>query len=202
MLRHYFCLYPHADYGGNFCRWAQGEGRASYNSYGNGAAMRVSPVGWCFDDLDTVLAEAEKTALPTHSHPEGVKGAQAVAAAIFLARREKDRGRLRHYLETRFGYDLSRSLDSIRPDYRFDVTCQGSVPEALIAFFEAEDFEDAVRGAVSLGGDSDTQACIAGSVAEAYFGGVPQGIQEEVWARLDDRLARVVSRFREAVDLN
>ena len=155
--------------------------------------MRVSPVGWFFDDLETVLAEARRSAEVTHSHPEGIKGAQAVAAAIFLARQKVEKAFICRYIERAFGYNLGRRLDDIRPGYGFDVTCQGSVPEAIIAFQESTGFEDAVRNAVSLGGDSDTIACIAGSIAEAFYGGVPPEIAESIWLHLDERLAKVAS---------
>lgn len=195
LLREYFQLYPNAGYGGRFRAWA-GSGEAEpYQSFGNGAAMRVSPVGWFFQDLSSVLLAAEQSAAVTHDHPEGIKGAQAVAGAIFLGRKGADKAWIRQYISGTFGYDLSRTLAQIRPDYRFDVSCQGTVPPALIAFLESTDFEDAIRNAVSLGGDSDTLACITGSVAEAFYGGVPEPIRAEVWARLDQRLGTVVENF-------
>lgn len=200
LLKEYFRAYPEAGYGLRFRHWAGGPSLEPYGSFGNGSAMRVSPVGWYFGDLQTVLAEARRSAEVTHNHPEGVKGAQAVAAAIFLARQQAGKAYLRCYLEKQFAYDLGRRLDDIRPAYRFDETCQGSVPEAIIAFLESTDYEDAVRNAISIGGDSDTLACIAGSIAEAYYGGVPVTVAEKVWTCLDDRLAGVVRRFlQEAV---
>ena len=194
-LKAYFRRYPMAGYGGNFAAWAASDSTQPYYSFGNGSAMRVSPVGWLCDQEDEVLKEAEQSAAATHNHPEGIKGAQAVALAVFLARQSKDKETIRKTIQSRFGYDLSRSLDSIRPGYRFDVTCQGSVPEALIAFLEAKDYEDAVRNAVSLGGDSDTQACIAGGVAEAFYGGVAEGIAKAAMNRLDGHLRQAVNRF-------
>ena len=178
--------YPRAGYGGSFRKWLAlpDEEAAPYGSFGNGSAMRVSPVAWLRNTVDDVLVEAERTALPTHNHPEGIKGAQAVALAVFLARTGAGKAELRTEIEGRFGYDLSRRLDDLRPTYRFDVTCQGSVPEALIAFLESTDWEDAVRNAVSLGGDADTQACMAGAVAEAFYGGVPA----EIWSEVESRL--------------
>jgi ADP-ribosylglycohydrolase len=158
--------------------------------------MRVSPVGHAFDTLEEVLAQAEASAAVTHNHPEGIKGAQAVAAAIFMARQKADKEDIREYVMWTFGYSLKRSLKKIRPDYLFDVTCQGSVPQAIIAFLEADSFENAVRNAVSLGGDSDTQACIAGGIAGAYYG-VPDEIREEVFRRLDRRLGAVTREFVE-----
>ena len=164
--------YPKAGYGQKFFRWCLSDGEVIGDSCGNGSAMRVSPVAWAFDTLDEVLAEAKKSALPSHSHPEGIRGAQAVAAAIFLARGGKSKDEIKDYISKEFKYDLGRTLDEIRPKYSFDATCQGSVPEAIIAFLESENFEDAVSNAVSLGGDADTQACIAGAIAEAFYGGV------------------------------
>ncbi len=196
MLQRYFWRYPLAGYGRKFTWWALTGSRQPYNSWGNGSAMRVSPVGWAYDTLDAVLAEAERTAAVTHNHPEGIKGAQAVASAIFLARSGHDKAAIRAYLERAFGYDLQRSLAAIRPTYRLHVSCQQSVPEAIVAFLEAQGFEDAIRNAVSLGGDSDTLACMAGSMAEAFYGGVPAAIAERVWARLDRRQTRIVREFR------
>lgn len=194
-LREYFLLYPGAGYGGFFIRWAASESEGPYNSWGNGSAMRVSPVGYAYDDLETVLTEAEKSAAVTHNHPEGIKGAQAVAAAIFLARTGKTREEIREYVEATFGYDLSRSLDEIRPGYAFDVSCRGTVPPAITALLESVDFEDAIRSAVSLGGDSDTLACITGSMAEAYYGGVPEWIRKGALELLDSRLGEVTLEF-------
>jgi len=197
LLKEYFRAYPDVGYGSRFRQWAGGPELAPYGSFGNGSAMRVSPVAWYFGDLGTVLTEAGKSAEATHNHPEGIKGAQAVAAAIFLARQQAGKVFIRRYIEKHFAYDLGRRLDAIRPSYRFDVTCQGSVPEAIIAFLESTDYEDAVRNSISLGGDSDTLACIAGSIAEAYYGGVPPAIAEKAWSYLDDRLVGVVRRFLE-----
>ncbi len=196
-LREYYDLYPHAGYGGSFRRWASTPGAGAYNSWGNGSAMRVSPVGYAFDTIECVLDEAARSAEVTHNHPEGIKGARAVAAAVFMARTGSSKDDIRRFAVAEFAYDLSRSVDEIRPSYRFDVSCQGSVPEALIAFLDSVDFEDAVRKAVSLGGDSDTIACMAGAVAEAFYGGVPGGIRAKALAHLDDRLRGVVGRFVE-----
>jgi len=196
-LREWHALYPHAGYGGSFRRWASTPGAGPYNSWGNGSAMRVSPVGYAFDTIGSVLDEAASSAAVTHNHPEGIKGARAVAAAVFMARTGSSKDDIRHFVESEFNYDLTRTIDGIRPSYRFDVSCQGSVPEELIAFMESADFEDAVRKAVSLGGDSDTIACIAGAVAGAFYGGVPGGIRARALAHLDDRLRGVVVRFVE-----
>jgi ADP-ribosylglycohydrolase len=198
-LKEYCRRYPHAGYGGRFYRWAAGDGQEPYNSFGNGSAMRVSPVGWFFDDLDSVLWEAEKSAAVTHNHPEGIKGAQAAAAAIFLARSGRGKADIRAFVEQRFNYDFSWSLEDIRPFYRFDVSCQGSVPQALQAFFESEGYEDAVRNAVSIGGDSDTIACITGGIAEAFYGQVPAAIRREVFLRLDESLAAITRQFLRTV---
>ncbi|MBO6214169.1 MAG: ADP-ribosylglycohydrolase family protein, partial [Lachnospiraceae bacterium] len=162
--------YPNAGYGGKFAAWLSDPAATAYGSYGNGSAMRVSPAGWFYETIERTREVARATAAPTHNHPEGIKGAEAVASVIFLARNGWSRPMIRGYITREFGYDLKRTLDEIRPGYKMDATCQGSVPEAIIAFLEAEDFEDAVRGAVSIGGDTDTTACMAGAMAEAYFG--------------------------------
>jgi len=194
-LKEYFHYYPSVGYGRRFLSWAQSTTAVPYGSYGNGSAMRVSSVAWLYDTLDDVLSEALKSAMVTHNHPEGIRGAQAVAAAVFMARNGASKITIRNYVEDSFSYDLSATIDEIRPGYNFDVSCQGSVPQAIMAFLEAVDFEDAVRNAVSLGGDSDTLACIAGGIAEAYFGGVPERIAEECLMRIDERLKRVVELF-------
>lgn len=193
----YYRRYPDAGYGQSFRLWAELRRTAPYGSWGNGSAMRVSPVAYAFDDLPAVLAEAERCAAVTHDHPDGIHGAQATAAAVFLARQGKTKQEIRSYIETTFGYTLSIPLAEIRPTYLFDVSCAGSVPQALTAFLESTGYEDAVRNAVSLGGDADTLACIAGAVAEAFYGGVPPAIAAEALARLDGRLRAVVDRFRE-----
>jgi ADP-ribosylglycohydrolase len=193
----YFRAYPNAGYGLRFFHWASDGRREPYNSYGNGSAMRVPAVGYAFESLSEVLAEAARSAEVTHNHPEGVKGAQATAAAVFMARRGDSKRRMRDALGETFGYDLRRSLDELRPTYAFDESCQGTVPASLISFFESRDYEDAVRKAISLGGDADTLACITGAVAEAYYRGVPPHIAGPVLEALDDRLRGVVTRFCE-----
>lgn len=192
----YYFHYPNAGYGGSFIGWATACSREPYNSWGNGSAMRVAPIGYWFSTLDEVLAEAKRCADVTHNHPEGVRGAQVTAAAVFLARTGHSKDDIRDLATNRFGYDLSRPLDEIRPDYVFDVSCQGSVPQSLTSFLEATDFEDAIRNAVSLGGDTDTMAAIAGGIAEAFFGGIPAEIERQALARLDERLRGVIERFR------
>jgi ADP-ribosylglycohydrolase len=191
----YYNRYPGAGFGGYFVRWAKSRERRPYNSFGNGSAMRVSPVGFAFNNLETVLREAEKSAEVTHNHPEGIKGAQATAAAIWHARQGHEKMEIKSFIESAFGYDLSRRLDDIRPDYKYNETCQGSVPEAIIAFLESTDFEDAIRNAISIGGDSDTLACITGGIAEAYYGGVPEAIREFTLTKLDQQLTVVVRAF-------
>jgi len=187
--------YPNAGYGGTFYQWMQSDSSEPYGSWGNGSAMRVSPVGFAFDDADAVLSEATASAAVTHNHPEGIKGAQATALAVFLARQGHSKKEIRKELSIRFGYDLSRTLDSIRPGYRFDVSCQGSVPEAVAAFLESTDYEDAVRKAVSLGGDSDTLACIAGGMAQAFYRVIPDFIAEAVKKRLPGEFIAIIDRF-------
>src|SRR4051794_32513520 len=158
LLKRYYRAYPRAGYGGMFHEWAQAEDSRPYNSWGNGSAMRVSPVGFAFDTLEDVLERARRSAEVTHDHPEGIKGAQAVASAIFLARTGKGKEHIKNYVEAAFGYDLGTPLDEIRESYEFDVSCQGSVPQAIRAFLESDDFEDAIRRAISIGGDRDTDA--------------------------------------------
>jgi ADP-ribosylglycohydrolase len=188
--------YPLAGYGNNFFRWLYEDDVKPYLSWGNGSAMRVSPVGFLFDTEQDVLREAKASALVSHNHPEGIKGAQSVALAILLARQGVNKEQIRTKIMADFGYNLSLTIQEIRPAYRFDVSCQGSVPEAIIAFLDSGDYESAVRLAVSLGGDADTQACIAGGIAEAYYGGVPEEIQQEVKVRLPDDLLKILEDFQ------
>lgn len=185
---------PTGGYGARFHGWIWSDHSEPYGSWGNGSAMRVSPVGFALGDLDSVLAEAKRSAEVTHNHPEGVKGAQATAAAIFLARTGTSKADIKAYVESQFGYDLSRTVDEVRPTYEFNESCQETVPEALIAFLDATDFEDAIRNAVSLGGDSDTLTCITGGIAEAFYG-IPEAIAQETLARLDDHLRDVTKAF-------
>lgn len=201
LFHDYFHRWPNAGFGGLFYQWAAARFRDPYYSFGNGAAMRVSPVGFAHDTLEDVLDEAKASAAVTHDHPEGIRGAQATAAAIFLARSGHSKEDIRDSITQRFAYDLERTLDQIRPHYRFDVTCQGSVPESIIAFLESADYEDAIRNAVSLGGDADTMACITGGIAEAYYGGVPDEIAGQALELLDPRLREVVEAFRERFGL-
>jgi ADP-ribosylglycohydrolase len=186
--------YPHAGYGGGFRRWLEADDPKPYHSYGNGSAMRVGAVPWFFDGTDEVLREARRSAEPTHDHPEGIKGAQASALAIRMALDGQGKPEIRRRIEESFGYDLSESYDAIRAHYGFDVSCQGTVPPAIVAFLESRDYEDAVRKAVYLGGDSDTLACITGSIAEAFYGGVPASVAREVAKRLPVDLLAILVR--------
>ena len=196
-IRKYALAYPNSGYGGSFRAWMYSKDPHPYNSFGNGSAMRVSAVGWAFDTIEDVLREAEASAAVTHNHPEGIKGAQATALSIFLARKGESKEQIKRDVATRFGYDLSRTIDEIRPTYEFNEICQETVPQAIIAFLESRDFEDAVRKAVSLGGDADTLGAITGSIAEAYYGGVPDHIGTEVQRRTPMELWAVVDRFSE-----
>ena len=173
--------YPNRGYGTSFFKWLAHDTPAPpYNSWGNGSAMRVSAVGFAYNDLDTVLKKAEKTAVVTHNHPEGIKGAQATAAAIFLARTGKNKAEIKAYIEQKFGYDLDFTLDEIRPTFPFDESCQGTVPQSIVAFLESIDYDSAIRLAISLGGDSDTIACITGGIAIAFYKEMSQVIVDKI----------------------
>lgn len=194
-MRDYGRRYPFAGYGRHFLDWLLDASMGAYGSYANGAAMRASPIGCAAESAGHALAEARRSALPTHDHPEGIRGAEATALAVFLARSGATKAAIREEISTRFGYRLDRSVERIRPDYGFDVAAERSVPEAIVCFLDARDFEDAVRNAVSLGGDADTMACIAGAIAEAHWGGVPPHIARETRSRLPPDLLEVVDRF-------
>jgi len=187
--------YPDVGYGGSFIGWLYSPDARPYNSWGNGSAMRVSPIGFALTTEDEVLDQARATAEITHNHPEGVKGAQATALAVFLARTGADKESIRSRIASQFEYDLDRTVDDIRQSYAFDISCQGTVPEAIIAFLDSDSYEDAVRNAVSLGGDSDTLACITGGIAEALYGGVPDGIRTKVKELLTPDLWSVTQAF-------
>lgn len=202
---------PMGDYGGMFYQWLfapegnwpdtvspyeSATGRRPYNSWGNGSAMRVSAVGWFFDTLEETERIAKMTAEITHSHPEGIKGAQATAAAIFLARTGKTKEEIRDYIEKTYGYDLHKTWEYWHPIYHWDSSCQGTVPQAIIAFLDSTDFEDAIRKAVSLGGDSDTLACITGGIAEAFYGGVPEAIAKRVTHNLPEVFYQILDAMR------
>jgi ADP-ribosylglycohydrolase len=194
-FKQYARKYPYAGFGGMFFKWVKSNSLEPYNSFGNGSAMRVSPVGFAFDTMEEVLAEAKRSAEVTHNHPEGIKGAQAVAATIFLAREKESKSKIKEFIEKNFGYNLSQTLAEIRPHYYFDETCEGSVPQAIISFLESDSYEDAVRKAISLGGDSDTLGCMTGGIAQAYYKTIPDYIIKEVKNRLDHELLKVVEQF-------
>ncbi len=198
-LQYFGNLYPSAGYGCRFMTWVTAKNPKPYNSYGNGSAMRVSSVGWLYNDLSTVLRMARLSAEVTHNHPEGIKGAQSTAAAIFLSRTGHNKEDIKVYIENQFGYDLSRSCDEIRPYYRHVESCQETVPEAITAFLEGNSFEDVIRTAVSLGGDCDTLSCIAGSIAEAFYG-VPEHLKNEVHTRLPKDLLLILEAFNKRVN--
>ena len=191
--------YPNAGYGGRFIHWLFSDDERPYNSWGNGSAMRVSSVGWLYDSIERTREVARWTAEVTHNHPEGIKGAECVACAIFLNRHGISMDSLKLYIREEFGYDLSRSLDEIRPYYHHVESCQETVPEALTAFFEGKNYEDVIRNAVSLGGDCDTLTCIASAVAESYYG-VPDDFKNECEKRLPEDMRNVIKKFRELVE--
>ncbi|MCX6055679.1 MAG: ADP-ribosylglycohydrolase family protein [Chloroflexi bacterium] len=194
-MKFYFHKYPFAGFGGHFSNWAESDSREPYNSWGNGAAMRISPVGFAYKTLEETLEKAEYFTALTHNHPEGIKGGCATAAAIFLGREGRSKIEIKDYIETNFKYDLSRSLERIRPTYHYDISCQGTVPEALIAFLESNDFEDAIRKAVSLGGDCDTLTCITGGIAQGFYGEIPQSVAQTVYELLDEPLRLITQEF-------
>ena len=202
---------PMGGYGGGFSRWLfhpeklsdydgneelKGK-RHPYNSFGNGAAMRCSANGWMFDTLEETERVAGLSAAITHSHPEGIKGAQSTAAAIFMARNGKSKEEIRDYISKKYGYDLNRTCDEIRPVYDWDSSCQGTVPEAMVAFFDSTDFESAIRLAVSLGGDSDTLACITGGIAEAFYKEIPDDIALKIWGLIPDDFKDIFRKMEE-----
>ena len=194
-MRDFGARYPNGGYGGRFSDWLAADDPQPYGSFGNGSAMRVSPVGWLCGTMEDTLHMARLTAEVTHNHPEGIKGAQAIAAGVLLARAGQDKDAILRSLTERFHYDLTRTLDEIRPTYGFYEICQKSVPEAIRAFYEGETYEDVIRRAVALGGDSDTIACMAGALAEAYYG-MPEAFQKEALARMDSFQRGVVRDFR------
>ena len=202
-MQRFGSLFPHPTgaYGSRFAQWLRSPDPQPYNSYGNGSAMRVSPCGLIAKTLEEALELAAQSAEVSHNHPEGIKGAQATAAAVFLAKTGSSREEIRAYLSEHF-YPLTRTLSEIRPDYVFSESCQGTVPEAITAFLESTSFEDAIRNAISLGGDSDTIGAITGAIAWAYYG--RDGIQPDMRAMLDqitlpDELQRVIDRFEAAL---
>lgn len=202
IMRKWGNRYPWAGYGGMFKRWLVSPYEADqrpYNSFGNGAGMRVSACGFFAQSLDEALHLAKLSAEVSHNHPEGIKGAQTIASAIFLARQQMHKDKIRTYIEQTFGYDLSRTCDDIRPDYEFDVTCQGSCPEAIIAFLESNDFEDAIRLAISLGGDSDTIGAMTGGIAAAYYG-IPDKLARKALEYLPEEMVEVLKEFARVIN--
>lgn len=189
--------YPQCGYGSRFRLWLMSDNAGPYSSWGNGSAMRVSPVGFAFDSIETVLNEAQRSAEATHNHPEGIKGAQAAALAVYLARWGYDKDSIRQEICRRFGYELNRTIEQIRPTYHFNESCQKTVPEALTAFLDSADFENAIRLAISLGGDSDTLACIAGGIAQAFYQNIPQWIIEQALLRLPQEFIDIVGAFED-----
>ena len=188
---------PMGGYGSRFVVWlycAKDKNHSPYNSCGNGSAMRVGPVGWAYDTVEEVLEMAKKSAECTHNHPEGIKGAQAVALAILMSRQKYSKEAIRTEIERRFGYNLHFTCDEIRPTYTMKETCQESVPQAIVAFLEGKDFEDSIRNAISIGGDSDTIGCITGSIAEAFYG-VPEELRKKAMEYLPDELKTIVTEF-------
>ncbi len=195
-LKYFGNAYPNAGYGGRFYNWLGQLSPEPYGSWANGSAMRVSPCVWVAESLEESQKLAKLSAVVTHNHPEGIKGALATSDAIYLSRIGASKDEIKNHVEVRYGYDLSRTLDEIRPTYTFDVSCKGSVPESIICFLEAKNFEDCIRNAISLGGDADTQAAIAGSIASAYWD-VPKNIAFKSIHRLDYRLLNVFIDFEE-----
>ena len=189
--------YPNAGFGGMFKQWLAEDDPQPYNSFGNGSAMRVSPIGCVFDTLEETLEKAKESAEVTHNHPEGIKGAQATAAAIFLARTDRSKEEIKEYISEVFDYNLNRTYNEIKPGYKFDVTCQRSVPESIICFLESKDYEDCIRLAVSMGGDADTMGAIAGSIAASYYGEIPETILEKCRAKLTEDIRELIDKFRE-----
>jgi ADP-ribosylglycohydrolase len=197
----YTLNYPLRGYGSSFDRWVRQRETLPYNSFGNGSAMRVSPIGWLFDTADEVLLEAKRSAEVTHNHPEGIKGAQAVALSIFMARKGTTKEEIRNTIAKRFNYDLFHTISEIRPFIKFDVTCQGSVPPAIIAFLDSDSVLDAIKLAVSMGGDCDTQAAIAGGIAEAFYGPVSKKLYDQfIMTYLSPALLESVKAFYKRID--
>ena len=200
MYKKWFKKYPNAGYGGKFKAWANSDDLEPYGSFGNGSAMRISPIGIWSKNIEEVLKLSKLSAEASHNHPEGIKGAEAIASSVFYAKSGKDKTFIKEYIEKTFGYDLNESVESIRSWYKFDVSCQGSVPEAIICFLESKDFEDAVRNAISIGGDSDTIACMAGGISEAYYG-IPEDLKAETLNRLPEDIKTIVNTFYDKLAL-
>lgn len=197
-MREYGRKYPGRGFGGMFAQWLVASDPKPYNSFGNGSAMRVSSVGWLYNSLEEVNHYAKISAEVTHNHVEGIKGAQAIASSIYLARQKKSKEEILEYIKQTYGYNVDESLDEIRKYYSFNVTCQGSVPQAIRAFYESTGYEDALRSAISIGGDSDTIACMTGGIAEAYYG-MPKHLQDLALSKLDPDLITIINRFQDKV---
>ena len=198
-LKVYGRRYPDAGYGGSFYNWMLSDTLEPYKSWGNGCAMRTSPIGFLLDDESAILKTARKCSAVTHNHSEGIKGSQAVSIGIFLARQGVSKENIRNEIFKWFGYNLKPHIGEIQPAYRFTITCQGTVPPAFIAFLDSSDYESAVRNAVSLGGDADTLACIAGALAEAYYKEIPAQIVEETRKRLPQDFLDIIDEFYEVM---
>lgn len=194
-LRKYGKNYPNAGFGGSFKMWLLGLISGPYNSWGNGSAMRVSSIGFAYNDEETILKEAKKSAEITHNHEEGIKGAQAIAMCVFMGKNGCSKSEIKEYVEENFSYNLNRTIEEIRPNYKFDVSCQGSVPEAIIAFLESENFEDAIRTAISIGGDSDTIASMTGAISEAFYKSIPQEMIVKANDYLPEELKMIIDEF-------
>lgn len=199
VLKEYANKYWWVPYGRAFRVWKRLWSGEPYGGFGNGSAMRVSPVGWAYNTAGDVLAQAKASAEVTHNHPEGIKGAQCVALSVYMARNHASKDEIRSRITARFGYNLDRTIEQIRPDYKYNTTCQGSVPESIIAFLDSESYEGAVRNAISLGGDADTMACIAGAIAEPFYGGVPKEIYEMVGKTLPKEMFDMVIKFNKTI---
>lgn len=193
--KHFFSRFPHAGYGHMFTRWANEKGLRRQYSYANGGAMRAVPIGYAYDDIEQVMLQAKASCYYTHAHKDGIKGAQAVACSVFLARSGESKDTIRNFISEKFRYDLDYTLDQIRPDYSFDSSCEYSVPPSILCFLESVDYESAVRNAVSLGGDADTMACIAGGIAEAYYKVIPDDIRSFCDSRLDISIKEPIREF-------
>ena len=193
--KQYYARFPHAGYGQMFTHWASEKGLRKQHSYANGGAMRAVPIGYAYDDIEQVILQAKASCYFTHSHREGIKGAQAVACAVFLARNGESKDNIRRFISDKFRYDLDYTLEQIRPDYSFDSSCEYSVPPSILCFLESTDYESAVRNAVSLGGDADTMACIAGGIAEAYYNDIPDDIRRFCDRRIDISIKETVRKF-------
>ena len=198
----YFSRYPHAGYGHMFSRWACDNRSGRQHSYGNGGAMRAVPIGYAYDDIEQVLLQAKASCFYTHAHREGIRGAQAVASAVFLARNGGSKDEIRRFITEKLHYDLDYTVEQIRPSYSFDSSSEYSVPPSIVCFLDSTDYESAVRNAVSLGGDADTMACIAGGIAEAYYKAIPDEIRRFCDGRIDMTLKDTFREFNSRYNVN